>query len=713
MTYIPPANALGLVYAPNTNPPRLICLDLAQNRSFLTSNTAAQNEASISSALAAVGSAEVPIYGAPGEYAMRGTFLVPSGCPLFDGLGMTLNYQGASGGTYVTPTGVATASLVQAGGSFTAQFALNGNVSAGATSIVLSGAPSAGAVAGAWIKLVDKSATFNGARGYYYIGEDAQIKSVSGNTINFVSALKFGYTAAGTEVNLANVSNTVIRNLNVIGAGDGTGSNLNVPIRLYVGGPSAVIENCSGTKSDYTGLELAYCIYSTVLGGDYSNVANYGGSDNYAIEIANGTGVRVTGSRVGSYFNAVDFGGYDSDYASVNYGCVTSGCSGEVYAGSLNPGFAFNMHGNCLDCAHLEFVSIGPVTYSGDNSRISGSIRSGDSLGLLTFCVFATELLSTQHSIDVDVDYSGGTVNANYGQIFHCGPNGSGLGTNTTKGGVTTVRIRAPWDANFTNAIASQCVIAIQNNGATPTVPMVFDISECSLTLRSKSASVTSAGKVFARVSSGNQFYMVANDFYGDCSFDIRNVLGFTAEGISLDSSGLGASSTTALSISLVTTAANISISPNIRGSVAGAIVVSGSGSANVQISNPVLKGYTGTGISVDCGAGAGTGATVNIDGGIIAVTGTNISITNACKNGFVTPGFYSGTITNSAVTSRSYAGQLPTVAFASLPSASVYVEGQRGCINDSGVVTYNGAAAGGGAIVAGVVIRGAAWVYG
>jgi hypothetical protein len=48
---------------------------------------------------------------------------------------------------------------------------------------------------------------------------------------------------------------------------------------------------------------------------------------------------------------------------------------------------------------------------------------------------------------------------------------------------------------------------------------------------------------------------------------------------------------------------------------------------------------------------------------------------------------------------------------FADLPPSPK--TGDRAIINDSGTVAYNGAAAGGGAIMAKVWWNGAAWVYG
>ena len=49
---------------------------------------------------------------------------------------------------------------------------------------------------------------------------------------------------------------------------------------------------------------------------------------------------------------------------------------------------------------------------------------------------------------------------------------------------------------------------------------------------------------------------------------------------------------------------------------------------------------------------------------------------------------------------------------FSDLPTVNLKV-GDRAIINDSGTVAYNGAAAGGGAVMAKVWWNGAAWVYG
>lgn len=555
---------------------------------------------------------------------------------------------------------------------------------------------------------------YSGWRKYYRVGEDAEVESISGATITFKEPLKYSYDATYTKVSRMDVGNPTIRNLHVDGRGDGTGK-LEVPIRLYACGPETIVEESVSTDlSDYCAMEAVYCIGIKGRGGVYKN--KYDAVNTFGMEFANCTGVRWHDPEAWAYFNAIDFGSYDSDFSIPCDDCFVIGSRGGTIAGGTNLGAALNMHGNCHNSGYLDFSVQGMVAYAGDGSILRGnSIVSGDTRGLMAYSIQATELLSTRHDISVkEIDYYGGSLNAGYAQIFDCGGNGGALTHNTISGGRTRVCVSAKYYSDYTNSVTATQIVTVQNNGAAPSDDMLFDFSDSRFRYAGAHASVTSRGKIVSTASSGNAPKFIFDSVDGEFWMDLSGVAEFSGVPMTWDCTNMGSASSRGMRLREVNSAAVITIQPNLKGCVGDGIVINGSGAPSVKIIEPNISDYGTYAINVDCGPGVGTGADVVITGGVIPDTGgVNIILGSTCKTGFITPGAYGGSISNSAAL-RKYDGMLPAATLSGLGSASPWVEGQRAVITDgASSPAWLGSATSGGSTRTPVINLNGSWVNG
>lgn len=246
---------------------------------------------------------------------------------------------------------------LEAIGTLTQIQGLNADVSAGATSITFSSAPSL-SVGDVFVIYNPTDSSWHSSRTNYRAGEWCEVEAVSGSTVTLKNQLYDSYVAANVDVYKVSASPVVrISNLRVVGTTVEGLINASRCIR-------PVIENVVGDHANNSVINFDRCFKPTVINPEVKNVGD--GGDDYGIAFGNSQHGRVFGGAAYARRHAITTGG------NAEIGCVP--CRDirvieTVIKNDITSGVeAADFHGNTEDSSYENCTIYGGANLQGKDN---------------------------------------------------------------------------------------------------------------------------------------------------------------------------------------------------------------------------------------------------------------------------------------------------------------------------------------------------------
>jgi len=348
--------------------------------------------------------------------------------------------------------------------------------------------------------------SWQGDRDIYREGEFCQVRDLSSSTINLVSSLYSGYTAANVLVHKVSGVTGAIKQMKVIAPP----SNDTSAIRIKHG-INYTLTSLDLVGSDFTEILIDQC-YNMQIDKIYAaHLQTAAGSVDYAIDVSNSQHIRITDSHLIGRRHAVTYSAKDATGGVPCRDVRTEHCILITTGTDIT---AANFHGNTEFCSYNDCAIDGGLDIAGDHNNVSDCIiRNG---GLNGSVVRFSEMKGWNHTFDNVELYSNGGSAAAAGAAIDLGGISADADSNTDRGGTLTFRkIKIVDDTASTTA---DDLITIRNRGSAQTYDVIFDGIEIAVT------DVT-LGTLFMDTVSGNSpRRIVIHDFDVDRgNIDINN----------------------------------------------------------------------------------------------------------------------------------------------------------------------------------------------
>ncbi len=204
---------------------------------------------------------------------------------------------------------------------------------------------------------------FESSRAYYWIGEIAEVESVSGTTVTLKRELYGAYTTSDVCAKITPIK-VSLKNFTLLG----TVNNRDIGVKILYGNGVRV---SGGNISQFgqTLLELFSCYNFLVDGFTGSNIDTTTGSG-YGLGIMSCVKGIVTNNRIASYLVAIEMGGEEP---------VTDVliCNNIVGKSPSSGGQAISTHGNTRYIDIIDNIVSGGIKASGINTAIVGNTLNG------------------------------------------------------------------------------------------------------------------------------------------------------------------------------------------------------------------------------------------------------------------------------------------------------------------------------------------------
>jgi hypothetical protein len=260
-------------------------------------------------------------------------------------------------GTAVTGTVAGDTFLISLGGATAETQTLGATVTEGAVSLTTGSALSANP---GDILRITSTDLWNPTRAYYYKGEMAQVRSISGTTVNLSNAIYDGYTNSTTSVLRLDTPTIEIEGLEIEMDANQTALRLS-------GVRNPIVRGLKVHGARYTGILLYYCWGGAVENCDVYDSWYTGTGASYCVLVASCQNTLVHGNVLSEARHSIAGGGQEP---ARNITYSNNVCTIHPLDTVTN---AIDLHGNMEYCNILNNVADGGITISGINCVIKNN----------------------------------------------------------------------------------------------------------------------------------------------------------------------------------------------------------------------------------------------------------------------------------------------------------------------------------------------------